>query len=142
MDAAFRFECVPGCTNCCRVQGYVYLTEADLVRAAAFLRITPAEFETRYVYRTRHLLRLRKPREAQCAFLREAGCSIHPAKPTQCRSFPFWPELIEDRANWTEAAGSCPGIGRGPLVQIGTAMERANQMRVAYPHMYDLEPVD
>src|ERR1039458_1676777 len=32
-----RFECQPGCTECCLQQGFVYLTEADLARAAKFL---------------------------------------------------------------------------------------------------------
>ena len=137
-----RFECQPGCTNCCRVQGFVYITEADLERAAGHLRLSPAEFERRYVYRTRHLLRLRKPRNSQCHFLRDYGCSIHPAKPTQCRLFPFWPELVENRESWIETANYCPGIGKGDLVQIGTAVEIANEMRHVYPGMYSLEPVE
>jgi uncharacterized protein len=58
----FRFACIPGCTNCCRQTGYVYLTEEDLKRAAAFVGMSAAKFEAAYVYRTRHLLRLRKPR--------------------------------------------------------------------------------
>jgi hypothetical protein len=50
--------------------------------------------------------------------------------------FPFWPELVENRANWRETAKSCPGIGRGPLIQIGTAVESAHTMRTAYPELY------
>jgi uncharacterized protein len=134
-----RFECQPGCTNCCNVQGFVYLTERDLRRAARFLRLTPDQFEAQYVYRTQHLLRLRKPKDSQCHFLREDGCSIHPAKPTQCRLFPFWPELVEDRAAWRMTALRCPGIGKGPLIQIGNAVETADEMRRAYPAMYEDE---
>ena len=64
MDSSpgFRFACVPGCSRCCDVEGYVYLTEDDLLRAAAYVRLSAAEFERRYVYRTRHLIRLRKPK--------------------------------------------------------------------------------
>ena len=29
-----------------------------------------------------------------------------------------------------------PGIGKGPLIQIGTAMEMAEEQRRAYPDMY------
>jgi uncharacterized protein len=137
-----RFECQPGCTNCCRTQGFVYITESDLVRAAAYLKMTAEDFEVKYVYRTRHMLRLRKPRDSQCHFLKEFGCAIHPAKPTQCRIFPFWPELVENRDNWIEAGNNCPGIGTGEFIQIGTAMERAAEMRKAYPSMYSLEPVE
>ena len=131
-----RFECQPGCTNCCNQSGYVYLTEEDLVRAAKFVSLTPRAFEKKYVYRTRHQLRFRKPRNKQCPFLLDDGCSIHPAKPTQCRTFPFWPELVEDRDEWKSAARFCPGIGKGPLIQIGDALEIAEQQRRAYPEMY------
>jgi len=113
------------------------LTEADLVRIAKFLQMKASEFERRYVYRTRNLLRLRMPRHTQCHFLLENGCSIHPAKPTQCRIFPYWPELVEDKKEWRKTAAWCPGIGKGPLVQIETAKEQAREMRQAYPGMYD-----
>ena len=112
------------------------MTEHDLERAAEFVGLSAAEFEARYVYRTRTLLRLRKPRGSQCHFLLEKGCSIHPAKPTQCRTFPFWPELVENRRAWKAAARFCPGIGTGQLVQIGTALETAEEHRQAYATMY------
>ena len=131
-----RFACQPGCTNCCRTRGFVYLTEKDVQQAAAFLRLSPAEFEARYVYRTRHLIRLRKPSRSQCHFLEESGCRIHPAKPTQCRLYPFWPELVENRRAWKAESRKCPGIGKGPLVQIGTALETASEMKRAYPTQY------
>ena len=51
----------------------MYLTEDDLRRAASFVGMAPREFERKYVYRTRRLLRLRVPREAQCHFLRDGG---------------------------------------------------------------------
>jgi uncharacterized protein len=131
-----RFECQPGCTNCCNQSGYVYLTEEDLRKAAKFVSMSARDFERKYVYRTRHQLRFRKPRKKQCPFLLEDGCSIHPAKPTQCRTFPFWPELVEDREEWECAKRFCPGIGKGALIQIGDAMEIAEQQRRAYPQMY------
>jgi Fe-S-cluster containining protein len=114
----------------------VYLAEADLARAAAFLGMTAAAFERRYVYRTRHRMRLRMLRHALCPFLRDDGCSIHPAKPAQCRIFPFWPELVEARREWNKTARWCPGIGKGPLIRIETARAQAQEMREAYPAMY------
>lgn len=131
-----RFQCQTGCTNCCEVSGYVYLTEKDLTSMAAHTGLPVAEFESRYVYRTRHLLRLRKPRQGQCHFLINGGCAVHPVKPVQCRIFPFWPDLVEDRQQWKEAGRNCPGIGQGRLIQIGTAMEIAAEMKTAYPTMY------
>jgi Fe-S-cluster containining protein len=131
-----RFTCQAGCSKCCEVRGFVYLTEDDVRRAAEFLEMTPSAFEAQYVVRFRHLLRFRKPLDAQCHFLKDGGCSIHPVKPTQCRLFPFWPELVENRSAWEVTGRSCPGIGKGELVQIGTACEIASEMKRAYPSMY------
>ncbi len=132
-----RFLCLPGCTNCCRRAGFVYLTEGDLARAAAHVGLPPEEFEARYVYRTRHTLRLRKPRRSSCYFLAERGCRLHPDKPTQCRLYPFWPELISRPEAWRKETRLCPGIGRGRLVPGAVARRRAERMRKAYPFMYE-----
>ena len=132
-----RFECQPGCVACCDQKGYVYLTEDDLKRAAKFTGMTAAAFQKKYVYRTAHTLRFRKPREKQCPFLESHGCAIHPAKPTQCRTFPFWPDLVESAAAWKRTGRYCPGIGKGHLIQIGSAMEIAEEQRRAFPEDYD-----
>ncbi len=134
---ALRFQCQPGCTNCCTQQGFVYLTETDLLRIAEYVGLSAAEFEQRYVYRTKRRLRLRVPRQSQCHFLLDNGCSIHAVKPAQCRIFPYWPELVDDKREWKKAAAFCPGIGKGDLVQIETARERAEEMKKAYPAMYE-----
>ncbi len=139
MPEGLRFECQPGCTACCEQKGFVYLTEADIVRAAQFLGMRPAAFEKKYVYRTRNRRRLRVPVNSQCSFLRDGGCSIHPAKPTQCRIFPFWPELVDSRREWRKTAGYCPGMGKGPLIQIEAAREQAREMHAGYPEMYPRE---
>lgn len=137
MDA-IRFTCQKGCTKCCEVKGYVYLTEEDVSAAAKYLGLPQADFESQFIYRTKHMRRIRKPRGAkQCPFLDASGCSIHPVKPVQCRLFPYWPELVEDRKAWARTGKWCPGIGVGKLVQIGTALEKANEMKVRYPEIYE-----
>jgi len=128
-----RFQCQPGCTKCCEQQGFVYLTEDDVARLAGFLKTTPAAFERRYIYRTKNLRRLRVPRHVQCVFLKADGCSVHVAKPLQCRTFPFWPELVDNKREWLKTANWCPGIGQGPLVQIETARAIAQTMRDGNP---------
>lgn len=136
-EDGIRFTCQPGCTKCCEVSGYVYLSEDDLPNAAAYLGLTPTDFEEKYVFRTRHMRRLRKPRGAQCHFLKDGGCAIHPVKPVQCRLFPFWPELVESRRAWKSTGRWCPGVGQGPLIQIAQALEVASEMKRAYPDHYE-----
>ncbi len=133
---AIRFTCQKGCTNCCDQEGFVYLSEEDVTRAAKFVGVSQKVFEAKYIYRTRHQRRFRKPPDKQCPFLEGGGCGIHPAKPTQCGTFPFWPELVEKKEAWTRTARYCPGIGKGPLIQIGKAMEIAEEQRRAYPEDY------
>jgi uncharacterized protein len=136
MGEGLRFECQPGCTECCRQKGFVYLAPADVANIAAYLHLTPAEFERRYVYRTARRMRLRVPRDSSCSFLLAGGCSIHAVKPAQCRIFPFWPEMVESAREWKKTARYCPGIGKGPLIQIESARVQASEMRQSYPALY------
>ena len=134
-----RFECQSGCTKCCEQQGFVYLTEDDIARLAQFIDMAIADFETRYVFRTKNQRRLRVPRHAQCSFLEAGGCSVHPAKPLQCRTFPYWPELVGNTKNWKMTGEWCPGIGKGGLVNILDARAVADEMRAANPGHYSRE---
>ena len=136
MAEGLRFECQRGCIACCEQKGFVYLTESDLLNIARFVGMTPAEFERRHVYRTGRRRRLRIPKEANCMFLRDGGCSVHEVKPVQCRIFPFWPELLDSRREWKKTARYCPGMGKGSLIQIEAAKEQAREMRESYPEMY------
>jgi len=115
----------------------VYLTESDLTRAAEYLGMTPSAFEAQYVIRYRRVLRLRKPPRGQnnCRFLTAGGCSIHAVKPTQCRTYPFWPSLIASKTIWTIEGTFCPGIGTGELVQIETAGKIAGELPLAFPSL-------
>src|ERR1700736_80546 len=76
-EVGFRFECQAGCSACCETEGEVYLTEQDIERIAAHLQLTQADFEEKYVHRTKRTLRLRKPPGRQCLFHRDNRCSIH-----------------------------------------------------------------
>jgi len=116
-----------GCTRCCEQQGFVYLTEDDLTRLAAHLGMTDAEFERRYVYRTKNLRRLRVPKT--CAMRvsgrRRLQCSCGQAHAVS--KLPFWPELVDDRKAWHKTGSWCPGIGKGELVNIDVARSLAEE---------------
>lgn len=131
-----RFQCQPGCTNCCDQHGFVYLAAGDIPRLAEYVGLKVDEFEQKYVYRTKNLARLRTPRDGGCYFLKDGACGVHVVKPTQCRTFPFWPELLESPKNWRQTGRMCPGIGKGELVNIQLAQEQADEMRRAYPASY------
>jgi Fe-S-cluster containining protein len=130
----FRFECQPGCTACCETEGEVRLTSEDIRNASAFLGITAEAFVSAYTTGAGALSGLR------CPFLGPNGCAIHPAKPTQCRLYPFWPEIVETRQAWHRTARTCPGIGKGPLIQIADAVTISAEMKAVFPDSYAPEP--
>jgi len=137
-----RFQCQPGCIRCCEQKGYVYVTGDDIARLSAHLEITRAEFRRRYVCGAAGRLRFSKPRGKQCPFLLADGCSVHAIKPLQCSSFPYWPELLAKASERREAAQFCPGMNRGPLVNIRAAQKIAMQLQKAFPDLYDEDATD
>ena len=52
-----------------------------------------------------------------CIFYRaeEARCSIYGVRPSQCRLFPFWTEVMRSEGSWASYAKSCPGMNDGRL---------------------------
>ena len=134
-----RFQCQPGCIRCCEEKGFVYLTPDDIARLSEHLAIPGTEFIRRYLCGRPPLLRFRKLRKKLCPFLLAEGCSVHAVKPLQCSSFPYWPELLANPAERRAAAQYCPGMNRGPLVNLEDARQVAAQVQSAFPLLYDEE---
>lgn len=130
----FRFECQPGCVNCCARPGEVYLTEEDRDRIAAYLDLSVEEFAEHYgAPDDGGGLRLRIPEEQSCHFLEAEGCRIHDVKPLQCQAFPFWPETVSTRKAWKGLRGYCPGVGVGEILPIESVRRTAQQSADAFP---------
>ncbi len=117
-DFNFRFECQPGCTECCTKEGDVWMTDDDVERAAELLDVTPGEFRETYCETVAGELRLTTPEDGHCHFLLEGACAIHEAKPVQCRTFPFWTEHVENKRSWKKLSRFCPGIGVGEILPV------------------------
>jgi len=43
-------------------------------------------------------------------------CRIYALRPTQCKTYPWWPEIIESKTAWQREARHCEGINRGEPV--------------------------
>lgn len=106
-----RFSCT-GCGKCCTGSpGYVWVNEKEIEEMASFLEISVKDFMKRYIRRvgSRFSLVELKPNH-DCVFLKDKKCGVYGARPTQCRTFPWWPQNLSSPNAWKEAARSCEGI--------------------------------
>jgi Fe-S-cluster containining protein len=112
-----RFECTE-CGHCCRVRGpyaHVYLDEDELAGLARLRGLSKQEFRWRYTTVDELGWTELVFKENHCVFLDDASgrCTVYEARPTQCRTFPFWRNFVHE-GDWTpEVAELCEGIGRG-----------------------------
>ena len=107
----FTFECRRSGNCCARPGGVVRVDAEDVARIAAFLGLEERAFRSRFLAPSQD--RLADGSGPACVFLADgtvAACTIHPVRPAQCRSWPFWPELLEDPELLAEARRLCPGI--------------------------------
>lgn len=115
----FRFAC-QRCGHCCSgAEGYVWLEDGESERLAAALELAPEVFERRHVRAVvdpeRGELRRALTEDAlgggRCSLLVGRNtCRAYAARPEQCRSFPYWRAVLQDRAAFEAARATCPGI--------------------------------
>lgn len=112
-----RFTC-QGCGACCRGPGgYVWTTEEEIERIAARLELPIKQFTRKYIRLISGELAFLDNALGDCIFLDAKGkCEIYDLRPAQCRTFPWWPEIIASRHTWENSGYDCPGIGNGEIV--------------------------
>jgi hypothetical protein len=111
------FSCTR-CGDCCTGSpGYVWVRREEIEGLARFLGMSVEAFGRRYLRRVGRKLSLLEKSNGDCVFY-DRGCTVYPARPTQCRTFPFWTENLASASSWSEAARECPGIGRGRLIPL------------------------
>lgn len=107
-----HFEC-QGSGKCCVSRGqygFVYLTKEDRKLMADSLNLSAGEFKKRYVKVTDGVSHLVQPEESDdCVFLKHNRCEVYEARPTQCRTWPFWPENMNSKAWQRDVVNFCPG---------------------------------
>jgi Fe-S-cluster containining protein len=118
-DFKARFSCT-GCGRCCAGGGsyVVEVSRQEQRRIQRRLGISRAWFRRKYLFRfDEETESLRMPK-GRCIFLDgENRCRIYEVRPLQCRTYPWWPELMNRRA-WRLEARRCEGIGRGSVVPL------------------------
>lgn len=119
--ARLRFECT-GCGACCTgKRDHVVETsvrEREAIRT--HLGLSRTWFRRRYLTRLDpDTLGIRLNPDGRCPFLgHDNRCRIYPVRPRQCRTYPWWPELVEHAKDWREEARRCEGMNRGNVVPL------------------------
>ena len=109
------------CGNCCRPSGYVRVSPAECDAIASYLGLPVSAFIRDYtcVTRDRRGLSLTERGDGACIFLDGDGhCAVYAVRPRQCRTYPFWPEIVNSAAAWRRERQRCEGIGRGKAVPV------------------------
>lgn len=106
------FECTH-CGACCSRPGVVYITEQDMEAIGEFLGLEREALRAQYLVEDLGDWVLEVAEEKDCPFFVEERCVIHPVKPQQCRTYPFWPEIVATEGTWRGESTRCPGIGVG-----------------------------
>lgn len=122
-----RFECT-GCGECCTgAPGHVWVSRKEIKEIAEFLHFSKEEFTERFLRRVGARFSLIElPKTFDCIFLKNKKCTIYSVRPTQCRTFPWWPQLLKSREDWEEAAHYCEGITcQAPVVPPEKISEQA-----------------
>lgn len=123
-----KFSCTQ-CGNCCSgPPGYVWFTDQEAQAMASFLQLELPTFLRRFAHTVNGKWTLNDYQSPEskgydCVFLRrdESGkslCGIYSVRPQQCRTWPFWPELLASENSWRRAKQKCPGMDQGKLYPL------------------------
>jgi uncharacterized protein len=143
--SSLPFNCT-ACGKCCKTIGSVYLSPEEVKVAADHLQLTTQEFTKMYAshtlksqtndFQSQPWVRLKEKDDhlgyPSCIFLdlETNFCRIYEARPTQCRTYPFWSNImasvdawnLECRSRdddvtsslpkWSAMDGGCEGMSR------------------------------
>lgn len=130
---ALRFHCT-GCGACCtgKADHVVETTARERAAIQAQLGVSAAWFRRRYLTRIDDdTLGIRLGKNGRCPFLGDDNrCRVYAVRPVQCLTFPWWPELVEQRADWQREAKRCEGMNQGavvPLAHIERQLKRSRR---------------
>jgi Fe-S-cluster containining protein len=129
-----RFQC-QGSGKCCVSHGeygFVFLTLGDRQRFARHLGVTTHFFTRKYCDRTNGNWHLKEdPARLECMFLKNKACSVYEARPTQCRTWPFWPEVLNSKTWKKDVLSFCPGVGRGKKWSVEEMLQISRQQQAS-----------
>lgn len=127
-----RFRCTQ-CGNCCSGDpGVVWVDPQEIAGIAQTLGKSAAEVKLMHTRLVNGRVSLTEERSGDCTFFdaETRHCQIYTARPTQCRTWPFWDSNLETEASWEALKVDCPGVGRGDFVSLEEIQRRASEVHI------------
>jgi uncharacterized protein len=99
--------------RCCTGEsGYIYVTMNEIEKISTLLDMSVQNFANEYLFKKGYkysIKELQYKDSYECVFYDRVtnGCRIYEARPSQCRTFPFW-DYYKTRVQ--ELKLECPGI--------------------------------
>ena len=108
------------CGGCCTgAPGFVWVDAEEIARIAEYRGEDLDVFSRAFVRRVGPRYSLKEKPGGDCIFWdRKVGCTVYPARPAQCQTWPFWPENVETAEAWQHVTTVCPGAGRGQWFSV------------------------
>jgi Fe-S-cluster containining protein len=120
-----RFTCQQ-CGSCCGYPGQVWLTQMEIHQISHYLGMIESDFRKTYIKEAEGHLTIDQRTEGGCIMLetKTNRCKIYKVRPRQCRSFPFWTNILKNQVTWAKEGTICPGINNGRLWKKEEIQER------------------
>ena len=100
--------------NCCIGEsGYIWITKDEIINLATYLDLSVDELKNKFLFKVDYKYSIREKIISKdnyaCVFfdLTKKQCSVYDARPSQCRTFPFWDYF---KNNIEEVVEECPAI--------------------------------
>ena len=100
-------------------RGHVWVNLEEIRRLAEFRGQSRETFSLAFVRQVGTRYSLKEKPGGDCVFWdKSVGCTVYPARPVQCQTWPFWPENVESPETWDQVKSVCPGSGKGQLFTV------------------------
>jgi len=110
-DSTLCSQCEGNC--CIGESGYIWINQNEIISLSRLLNITVEELKLKYLNKVNYKFSIKERKLSEdnfsCAFfdINLKQCSIYDARPSQCRTFPFWDYF---KNNEKEVYEECPAI--------------------------------
>ncbi|KAJ1484251.1 hypothetical protein T484DRAFT_1948245 [Baffinella frigidus] len=114
-EDGISFKCVK-CGKCCKRSEPVLVNAKEIAAISELKKVPQADLKKGFIdedWGSAHILPfcLKRTSGGACIFLDEKGaCSIYEARPTQCRTYPFWPENMGSREAYLAEEQHCDAV--------------------------------